>query len=48
MPRLPRLTGLVLALGLAVAAPAFAGPAEDDRARNALRVLGEIQKIPEA
>jgi lipid-binding SYLF domain-containing protein len=48
MDRFPRLSGLVLALGLAAAAPAFAGPAEDERARNALRVLQEIQKIPES
>ena len=27
--------------------PAFAGQPEDDRARNAVRVLAEIQKIPE-
>ncbi|TBR11464.1 MAG: hypothetical protein EPO46_06440 [Lysobacter sp.] len=47
---MPRLSGLVLALGLAVVAPviAIAGPAEDDRARNALRVLQDIQKIPES
>ena len=48
MDRLPRLSGLVLALGLAAAAPAFAGPAEDERARKALRVLQDIQKIPES
>lgn len=42
------LAALVLALSLAAALPATAGPAEDDRARNALRVLGEIQKIPES
>ena len=48
MHRFPRLSGLVLALGLAAAAPAFAGPTEDDRARNALRVLQEIRKIPES
>lgn len=47
-PRLPRLSGVVLALGLALSAPVFAGQAEDDRARNALRVLQEIQKIPES
>ncbi|WP_133479829.1 lipid-binding SYLF domain-containing protein [Cognatilysobacter segetis] len=45
---MPRFSGLVLALGLAVAAPAFAGPAEDARARDALRVLQEIRKIPES
>ncbi|HEY4581521.1 MAG TPA: lipid-binding SYLF domain-containing protein [Lysobacter sp.] len=52
MARLPRLSGLVLALGLAlglaVAAPALAGPAEDERARNSLRVLQEIREIPES
>ena len=48
MDRLPRLSGLVLAFGLVAAAPAFAGPAEDERARNALRVLQDIRKIPES
>jgi lipid-binding SYLF domain-containing protein len=48
MDRLPRFSGLVLALGLVVAAPAIAGPAEDARARNALRVLQEIREIPES
>ena len=48
MARLPRLSGLVLALGLAAAAPAIAGPAEDERARNSLRVLQEIREIPES
>jgi lipid-binding SYLF domain-containing protein len=48
MDRLPRLSGLVLALGLAAALPALAGPAEDERARNALRVLQEIREIPES
>ncbi|WP_133501467.1 lipid-binding SYLF domain-containing protein [Cognatilysobacter terrigena] len=49
MARRPRLSGLVLALSLAAAAPAaFAGPVEDDRARNALRVLREIREIPES
>ena len=43
-----RTAGLALALGLALAAPAIAGPAEDDRARNALRVLHDIQEIPES
>lgn len=46
--RRPALAGLALALTLALALPAAAGPAEDDRARNALRVLSEIQKIPES
>ncbi|GAB1595095.1 lipid-binding SYLF domain-containing protein [Lysobacter claricitrinus] len=49
MARRPRLSGLVLALSLAVAAPvALAGPAEDARAQNALRVLREIREIPES
>ncbi|MGY3266493.1 lipid-binding SYLF domain-containing protein [Lysobacter sp. HA35] len=49
MARRPRLSGLVLALSLAVAAPTvFAGPAEDARAQNALRVLREIRDIPES
>ncbi|MFZ5655526.1 MAG: lipid-binding SYLF domain-containing protein [Pseudomonadota bacterium] len=46
--RRPVLAGLALALSLALALPAAAGPVEDDRARNALRVLNEIQKIPES
>ncbi len=45
MPRLPYLT-MLLSLALA-AGHAFAGPEEDQRARNALRVLTELQKIPE-
>ncbi|HHW4678046.1 MAG TPA: lipid-binding SYLF domain-containing protein [Xylella sp.] len=45
MPRLPYLT-ILLSLALA-AGHAFAGPEEDQRARNALRVLTELQKIPE-
>ncbi|GAB2506532.1 YSC84-related protein [Lysobacter humi (ex Lee et al. 2017)] len=48
MDRLPRLAGLALALSLAVATPALAGPTEDARAQNALRVMREIQKIPES
>lgn len=48
MARLPRFSGLVLALGLAAASPAFAGPAEDQRAHDALRVLREIREIPES
>lgn len=44
MRRLPRLILLSAAL---VAAPAFAGPQEDQRARNAVRVLADIQNIPE-
>lgn len=45
MPRLPRLA-LLLSLAL-VAGHAVAGPEEDQRARNAVRVLTEIQQIPE-
>ncbi|AXI84069.1 ligand-binding protein SH3 [Xylella taiwanensis] len=45
MPRLPYLT-MLLSLALA-AGHAFAGPEEDQRARNAQRVLSELQKIPE-
>ncbi len=41
------LSKLLLPLLLLVAAPAVAGPEEDARAREALRVLGEIQRIPE-
>ena len=44
--RLPRLAVLVLALGAASAA--VAGPTEDERARNAVRVLTDIQQIPES
>ncbi len=49
MPRLsPLLRAVSLALLLtAVAAPAFAGQKEDERAANASRVLGEILRIPE-
>jgi lipid-binding SYLF domain-containing protein len=46
MSRLPRLAALVLALGFATAA--VAGPAEDARAQNALRVLTDIRAIPES
>ncbi|MDO5504905.1 MAG: lipid-binding SYLF domain-containing protein [Pseudoxanthomonas suwonensis] len=42
-----RLAPLVLSLAIA-AAPAFAGPREDARAQNAVRVMQEIQRIPEA
>ena len=45
MSRLPRL--LLLTAALAATAPAFAGPQEDQRSRNAIRVLAEIQNIPE-
>ncbi|MDG2525400.1 YSC84-related protein [Stenotrophomonas sp. HITSZ_GD] len=46
MPRLSRLA-LLMSLSFAVAGHAIAGPEEDQRARNAVRVLNEIQKIPE-
>lgn len=45
MPRLPRLA-LLLSATLFVG-HAVAGPEEDERARNALRVLTDIQEIPE-
>lgn len=45
MPRLPRLA-LLLSATL-FASHAVAGPEEDERARNALRVLTDIQEIPE-
>nr|WP_225540872.1 lipid-binding SYLF domain-containing protein [Xanthomonas sp. XNM01] len=45
MIRLPKIA-LLLAATLA-AGHAVAGPEEDERARNALRVLNEIQRIPE-
>ncbi|WP_369915111.1 lipid-binding SYLF domain-containing protein [Xanthomonas sp. NCPPB 3005] len=45
MPRLPRLA-LLLSTTLFVG-HAVAGPEEDERARNALRVLTDIQEIPE-
>ncbi len=45
MIRLPKIA-LLLAAALA-AGHAVAGPEEDERARNALRVLNEIQRIPE-
>jgi lipid-binding SYLF domain-containing protein len=44
--RLPRLAVLVLSLSLAVTA--VAGPTEDQRAVDAVRVLTQIQQIPEA
>jgi lipid-binding SYLF domain-containing protein len=46
MPILPRIAVVLLALGLA--APAVAGVTEDERARNALRVLTDIQAIPDS
>jgi len=46
---LPRLLSLSLALSLGIAATAaVAGPTEDQRARDAVRVLGDIQQIPES
>ncbi|MCS3810281.1 YSC84-related protein [Xanthomonas sp. 4461] len=45
---MPRLSRLALLLSLTFAAGhAVAGPEEDQRARNAVRVLNEIMKIPE-
>ncbi len=46
MSRFPRL--LVLSLALSVATAAVAGPQEDERARQAVRVLTDIQQIPES
>lgn len=46
MPRLPRLAIVLLCLSFATTAAA--GPVEDERARNALRVLTDIQEIPES
>jgi lipid-binding SYLF domain-containing protein len=43
-----RTTALAFALSLAFALPAHAGPREDAQADNAVRVLGEIQAIPES
>lgn len=51
MSRLPRpalLRIAVLSLALGVATAAVAGPQEDDRARQAVRVLTDIQQIPES
>ena len=45
MRRLPSL--LLLSAALAASFPALAGPQEDQRSRNAVRVLAEIQNIPE-
>ncbi|RDZ26822.1 lipid-binding SYLF domain-containing protein [Lysobacter silvisoli] len=46
---MPRALSLSLALCLGLAATAaVAGPEEDERARNAVRVLGDIQQIPES
>jgi len=45
---MPRLSRLALLLSLTFAAGhAIAGPEEDQRARNAIRVLADIQQIPE-
>ncbi len=46
MSILPRLAVFLLATGLAV--PALADVTQDERARNAVRVLNEIQAIPES
>ncbi|GAA5067851.1 lipid-binding SYLF domain-containing protein [Lysobacter panacisoli] len=46
MSRLPRLTVLMISLGIATAA--VAGPQEDERARQSVRVLTDIQQIPES
>jgi len=43
-----RFAALSLAVSLALAAPAHAGPREDAQADNAVRVLDEIQAIPES
>ncbi|MDH5822051.1 lipid-binding SYLF domain-containing protein [Luteimonas sp. RD2P54] len=49
-PSAPRLVliGAALALSLAATGTALAGPEEDARAHNAVRVLTEIQAIPES
>ncbi len=48
MSNRPRIVALSLACSLAVAAAAHAGPREDAQAENAVRVLAEIQAIPES
>ncbi|HZH42516.1 MAG TPA: lipid-binding SYLF domain-containing protein [Lysobacter sp.] len=48
MPVSRRLAVLALPLALALATAAVAGPAEDERALNAVRVLTDIQRIPES
>ncbi|MCA1713696.1 MAG: lipid-binding SYLF domain-containing protein [Gammaproteobacteria bacterium] len=49
LPRLPLLLSTtLLSLGLVFAADVSAGPTEDARARNAIRVLTDIQAIPES
>ena len=47
MKSLSRRAAAAAFAALLLAAPAFAGQKEDDRARNAVRVLQEIQRIPE-
>jgi lipid-binding SYLF domain-containing protein len=47
-PRPTFLRSVVLLLGLALSTVAIAGANEDERARNAVRVLTEIQAIPES
>jgi len=47
MSPLPRLAILLLALS-AIPTVVVAGPTEDERARNAVRVLTDIQQIPES
>ncbi|MDQ3287197.1 MAG: lipid-binding SYLF domain-containing protein [Pseudomonadota bacterium] len=46
MSFLPRLAAVLLALG--ASATTWAGPAEEQRAQNAVRVLTEFQAIPES
>ncbi len=46
MSFLPRVAALLLVLG--ASATVLAGPVEEQRARNAVRVLNEIQAIPES
>lgn len=48
LPSRALLAGAVLAIGLGVSAGALAGAEEDARARNAVRVLTDIQAIPES
>ena len=48
MSNCPRIVALTLAISLAAVATAHAGPREDARAENAMRVLAEIQAIPES
>jgi lipid-binding SYLF domain-containing protein len=43
-----RITALSFALSLVFSAAAHAGPREDAQAENAVRVLAEIQAIPES